>query len=162
MQNPQTNKKLKQLDLTQKEFEANGKKYFIESSLSFERYLQYQKLQIELAFEPGFYGVFEAMKKGYELCNNQKFADLAVLLHNTMAGIATVDQRRIPALDLCALFINKEDEDRAIINDDMIKQKINDWQAEGLDILPFFQLAMDSIKDFRKIYSALILSSLEN
>jgi hypothetical protein len=154
-------KPLKSIDLNTKEFEANGKKYFIESSLSFERYIMYQKLQLQLAFEPGFYGVYETLKKGFELCNQQKFADLAVLLHNTMSGIKTVDERSVPALSLCALFCNTADEDRKVINDDMIKRKMDDWQAEGLDILPFFQLAMDSIKEFRTIYSAIILSSSE-
>lgn len=153
---------LKVIDLNQKQFDANGKTYYIETSLSFERYIMYQKMQHQLAWDAGFYGVYETLKKTYELVNQMKFADAAVQLHNTMSGLKMVDSREVPALTLCALFINTEEEDRKIINDDMIKKKLADWEAEGLDILPFFQLAMDSIQNFKKVYSEIILSSSED
>lgn len=144
--------KLKTIDLNEKSFKANGKTYFIESSISFERFLMYQKLEIECGYEVGFYGMFEKIKKIYALCNETKFADIAVLCHNLMTGISKVDERKVPALQMCALFINEENEDRKIINDDIVDRKLKDWDAEGLDILPFFQLAANSIHGFSSVY----------
>jgi hypothetical protein len=156
MDNKQSGGPLKQIDLNKKSFKANGKEYFIESALSFERFLMYQKLQFEVAYEPGFYGVYKALEKSYEACNGGKIADAAVIIHNTMAGIKTVDQRRVPALDLVCLFINEKNEDRRVITDDIISGKISDWEAEGLDMMPFFQLAISSIKNFSSVYTEFI------
>ncbi len=155
-------KSLKIIDLSTKKFEANGKKFTIESSMSFERYRAYQKLEIQLGYQAGFYGLFEDIKKIYALCNDSKFADIAVLSHNILSGIKTVDERTLPALEMCALFINEEGEDRKIINDDMIAAKIADWEAEGLDIVPFFQLAVNSIPGFSVAFSSVsqIISNL--
>jgi len=150
---------LKILDLNNTEFEANGVKYYIEKHLSFERFLMYKKLELQVGYEVGFYGIFQTLKKIYELCNDKKFADIAVLTHNTMQGITKIDERRIPVLDLAALFINEKDEDRKVINDDMIAKKIDNWQAEGLSIMPFFQLSTAFIKDFQKVYNEIILIS---
>lgn len=143
---------LKTIDLKEKRFTANGTEYFIESGLSFERFRMYQKLQIECGYESGFYGMFENIKKIYELCNGMKFADIAVMTSNILHGMAKVDERKIPVLNLCALFINTKDEDRKIINDDIVDKKIADWEAEGLDVTPFFQLALGSIQNFSKAW----------
>ena len=143
---------LHKIDLNKKSFKANGKEYFIESGLSFERFLMYQKLQLEVGYEVGFYGVFKALEKAYSFCNDGKIGDTAVILHNIMNGIKTVDERRVPMLDLVCLFVNEKNEDRKIINDDMIKAKISDWEAEGLDMMPFLQLAVSSIKNFSTVY----------
>lgn len=147
-------KELKKLDLNAKTFEANGKKYHIESGLSLERYIMYQKMQIEVGYEVGFYGLFEKVKKIYDLCNQMKFADIAVLSRNILDGITKVDDRKIPGLTLAALFINEENENRLIINNDMVDQKIADWEAEGYDMLPFLQLAISSIPNFSIAYKA--------
>lgn len=153
---------LKQIDLNKKEFIANGKTYLIESSISFERFLWYQKLEIECGYQVGFYGLYENIKKIYELCNGMKFADIAVLCHNTMSGIKMVDSRKIPFLQMCTLFINTAEEDRTKVSDDIVDRKIADWEAEGLDILPFFQLGASSIKNFSIVYKELTQAISEN
>lgn len=145
-------KELKVIDLKAKSFRANGTEYFIETGLSFERFRMYQKLQIECGYEVGFAGMFKHIKEIYDLCNGMKFADIAVKTSNIMHGIAKVEERKIPILSLCALFINSKDEDRTIINDDIVDKKIADWEAEGLDITPFFHLALGSIQDFSKAW----------
>lgn len=143
---------LKILDLKAKSFTANGTEYFIEGSLSFNRFLMFQTLEIEAGYQAGFYKVFEALKKIYEYCNGMKFADIAVLSHNTMAGIKQIEDRKIPFLSICALFINSKDEDRRIINDAIIDKKIADWEAEGMDIVPFLKLAANFIPNFLTAY----------
>lgn len=155
-------KPLKVIDLTTKKFTANGKTFNVETSMSFERYRVYQKLEIQLGYQAGFYGLFEDIKKIYALCNDSKVADIAVLSHNILSGIKTVDERTLPALEMCALFINEDSEDRKTINDDMISAKIADWEAEGLDIVPFFQLAVNSIPGFSIAFNSVsqIISNL--
>jgi hypothetical protein len=150
---------VKTFDVNSKEFKANGKTYYIESHISIDRYLMYRKLEIQAGYDVGFYGMYETLKKCYDLCNQQKFADIAVLVNNTINGIVNVDKRRIPVLDMAALFINEKDEDRGVINDEIIERKITDWQAEGLSITPFFQLSTSFIKNFQKIYTEIILKT---
>jgi hypothetical protein len=152
---------LKVIDLNVGSFMANGKEYFIEKSISQERFMMYQKLQIELTYQTGFAGMYRAMQNIFELCNKQKLADVAVIAHNALNGIKITEDKRIPALELAALFVNEKDEDRKIINQDMVDKKLKDWEAEGLDITPFFQLAINSIAGFKEIYNELIQTSLE-
>lgn len=152
---------LKVIDLDKGSFMANGNEYFIEKSISQERFMMYQKLQIELTYQTGFAGMYRALQNLYELLNKQKFADCAVIAHNALNGIKITEDKRIPALELAALFINEKDEDRKIINQDMVDKKLKDWAEEGLDVTPFFQLAISSIAGFKEIYNELIRSSLE-
>lgn len=161
MDNKQGCGPLKQIDLNKPSFMANGVEYFFEKGLSQARFIMYQQLQIELPFQTGFSGVVKAFQDSYKLLNQTKFADSAVIMHNALNGIQNISERRIPALELCALFINTKDEDRRIITQDMVDKKLKDWEEEGLDTIPFFQLATSSISGFKEIYSEIIRSSLE-
>lgn len=145
---------VKKIDLAQGWFMANGKKYIISNSISTERYKEYEKLEPKLTYGVGFEELFRNVKKAYELVNQQKFADSAVVLHNIMAGIKEVeDPKRIhPALTMCALVINLEGEESARYSKEMVASKVEDWTAEGLDMIDFFILALKSIKGFRLTY----------
>jgi len=149
------NRELKSLDLNQKKFEANGKTYHIRKSMSFERYRMYEKLQIEVGYGANFIQIYDNVKSAYELVNKSEFANTAVKLHNILSGIKNIESRQLPALRICSLFINAEGEDEKVITDEMIDEKIADWEAEGYDIFPFFQLAINSIPDFSLAYKAL-------
>jgi len=144
-----------------REFMANGVKYFIESKISFERFSMYQKLQMACAFGVEFYQMYEAIEKIYNSADKMKLNEVVIISHNILNGIKTYDQRPLAALQLCAMFINSEDEDRRIINDDMVDKKIKDWQSEGLDITPFFQLAASSMRNFAAVYDSFTLDSLK-
>lgn len=144
-----------------KSFTANGVEYFIEQSLSFERYKMYQKLQIECGYDVTFYGMFEKVKEAYGLLNKMKMADAAVILHNIMSGVSNVDKRQIPVLEMCALFINAKDENRNEINQDMVDKKIADWQQEGIAVDYFFSIAISTMQNFVTAYNEVSqLSSL--
>jgi hypothetical protein len=145
---------VKKIDLAQGWFMANGKKYVISNSISVERYKEYEKLEPKLTYGVGFEELFRNVKKAYELVNQQKFADSAVVLHNIMSGIKEVeDSKRIhPALTMCALVINLEGEESSIYSSEMVNNKVEDWTAEGLDMIDFFILALKSIKGFRQTY----------
>jgi len=147
------------IDLNQKKFEANGKTYHIRKSMSFERYRMYEKLQLEVGYGATFIQLYEHVKSIFELCNKMEFAQIAVKTHNILNGIKNVESRQIPALKLCTLFINADGEDESIINDDMIEEKIADWEAAKLDVFPFFQLAINSIPDFSLAFKIISQSS---
>ena len=148
---------LKVIDIKTKSFTANGKEYFIEmGGISMERFIEYEKLQVELGYGVTFIQLYELIKESYELCNKQKFADLAVKLYNVLQSVKTFEERRTPAFELCALFINEKNENRAIITKDMISVKLADWEAEGLDAVPFFQLAVSSLQNFSTAYNVAI------
>lgn len=150
------NLELKTLDVSVKTFPANGKKYTVKKSMSFERFREYEKLQIETGYGVSFSKLYENIKSCYELVNKSMFADTAVRLHNMLSGIKNIEERRIPALRLCALFINYEGEDEKGISEELIDEKIADWEAEGYDILPFFHWAIASIPDFSIALKAVI------
>lgn len=150
-------KVLKTIDIKTKSFTANGVEYFIEmGGISMARFIEYEKLQVELGYGVTFIQLYEAIKESYELTNKQRFADLAVKLYNILQGIKTFEQRRVPAFELCALFINAKDEKREIITADMIAKKLADWEVEGLDAVPFFQLAVSSLQNFSTAYNVAI------
>lgn len=149
---------LKQLDLKQKEFTANGNKYFIMDKISIDRYAVYQELLPELTFGTSFGEMFRQLKNAYNHLNASKFADSAVIIHNLMSSVASVEQsqRVHPALKMAALFINLEDEDTGVYDEPKILNKIEDWRKEGYDISCFFSLALNSIEGFREAYNEFI------
>lgn len=157
-------KQLKTIDINAKSFKANGKEYFIErGGLSQKRLIEFEKKQVSLGYGISFIELYENVKQIYELCNQSKTADIAVKSYNILKGIKNFEERNNQCLELCALFINTKDEDRRTINQDMIDQKLADWDEEGLDVVPFFQLGVGSIQDFSVAYKAvtLIVSEME-
>lgn len=143
---------LKRIDLTKPTFIANGVKYNIESSLSIERFCEYQLLEKEAGFSVSFKSLFDNLLELHELMNNVKFVQAAVLLDNMMRGVAKLEEREPVLLRICALFINTDDEDRATINDDIIVKKIEDWKQE-YDVRDFFTLALNTMDGFLEIYA---------
>jgi hypothetical protein len=138
------------------EFEANGQKYLIESSINIKRYNEFEKIQLQLGFGLSFSDMFANLKEAYTLANGQKFADLSVLLYNMMDGIKQMStDRNNSALSMCTLFINKPDEDRTNWTKEEAQKKLTDWSAEGIDVKDFFLLAVTSIENFANIYKEL-------
>lgn len=154
--------KLKQISIKDKSFTANGKTYLIETGdISIERWAKYEELSLEMQYGTDQVAMFQNWKKVTELANELKFSDIAILAHNMQNGMLQVMSREPVALKLCALFINEENENRAIITDDMISQKINDWRVEGYSIGPFFQLALVFSKLTQEIFNLITEESLQ-
>jgi hypothetical protein len=136
------------------EFEANGRRYRVSRSISFDRYEAYEMLQVEIGMARTFEQFTAQVQEAYDLCNavatgKPVFADLAVLLRDMRIGTTLIGERQTPAiLKLCALFINREGEDVRVVDDQVIEDKINDWRQEGLDMRFFFALALRSIPGF--------------
>lgn len=139
---------LKRIDLQKGWFEANGKKYIIETTFSIERYAMYQRFQIETGFGVTFEEMFNNWEKVVSLANQLKFSDIVILAHNMSRGLLKLEEKEPLMLKMCALFINEENEDRRMITDDMISVKINDWKEAGYAMTDFFQLALNTINGF--------------
>ena len=143
---------LKTLDKNTKEFTANGQKYIISDKISVDRFKQYEKLVPQLTFGLGFEQIYINLKSAYEALNKQNFANAAVVIHNIMNGIKSVDdsKRAHPALLMASLVINRESEDLRVYDETIALEKIKDWQEEGLDMMGFFDLSLSSIQGFRE------------
>lgn len=153
---------LKQLNIQEKSFKANGKTYFIEAGdISIDRWAKYEEFTLELEYGVSQVDMFQNWKKVTQLANELKFADIAVLANNMQNGIMGIFDRQIVALKLCALFINEQNENRGVITDDIINNKIEDWSKEGFAIGVFFQLALGFSRLTNQISDTLSQESLE-
>jgi len=130
---------------------ASKKEYFIESELSIVRFQEFEKLQSHVGFGVDFSGLVNKLKDAFEYLNKSKPADAAIVIHNAMNGIVQkLENRTHPIMEMCALFINEENEDRTEFNKDKIKQKIDDWKEYSTN--DFFQLAFNLVDNFIPIY----------
>jgi hypothetical protein len=144
--------KLRTIDFKEKQFECGGRVFYIQDSLSFNRYRELQRLSIEFGFSTSFIELFKEVKKAYDYVQtNKNWGDLAVTLYNIIAGVAKLEEKDAPALRLCALFINEADEDVTIYDELKIKDKINCWGKE-LEINPFFNMAINLANGWMPAY----------
>lgn len=135
-------------------FTANGKMYHKSESVSFNRHKWLSKLQVELSYGTTVDQLFESQKKQYELLNKQKFADAAVLAHNTMKGIASIADDRAPvAMKLALLFWNYEGEDVRFMTNELMAEKLADMEQEGVDAGFFFAQALSCVPGFISAYT---------
>lgn len=127
-----------------KTFECGGRKFSQTDSLSFARFIELQKLMLRFGFSADFMDIYNNLLKVYDLLNNLKFADSAVLVHNMMYGVIKLDDKEVTALKISALFINEEGEDITVYDEAKIMDKIECWGKE-LDVVPFWKLAVNLI-----------------
>jgi len=136
--------KLKRIDFKKGEFEANGKTYYIEKSLSIERQMYYSKLEPKLTFGTNFETLHNTLGTCINLINDSKLVQAYHGLHNIHSMIGNkLEDRYDVSLEICALFINTEEENRAELNDKKLKSKIDDWKKEGYDYDDFFICALN-------------------
>jgi len=144
--------KLRTIDFKYKQFECGGRTFFVQDSLSFNRYRELQRISIEFGFSTTFIDLFKEVKKAYDFVQtNKNWGDLAVTLYNIIAGVSNLDEKDAPALRLCALFINEAEEDVTVYDELKIKDKINCWSKE-LDISPFFNMAVNLVNGWMPAY----------
>lgn len=148
------------------EFEANGRRYRVSRSISFDRYEAYEMLQVEIGMARTFEQFTAQVQEAYDLCNavatgKPVFADLAVLLRDLLMGVSSINEGHAhPVLKMCCLFINYEGEDVRTINDEIIAKKLDDWRNEGIDMGYFFDFALRSIPGFLDAYRAVTHGTL--
>jgi hypothetical protein len=149
-------KELKTLEPGQTQFTANGKEYRIEKNLSFDRWRDFQKMEIELSFGQTMQQFVDMLIDQKKHLNKTNFADAAVLNQNLLLGVATMNDGRWPAIvRMCTLFINYKGEDPNKIDEATIQEKINDWRTEGYAMGGeggFFLLALAAIPGFASAF----------
>lgn len=152
---------------TDKSFECQGRKFYLRESLSFTRYRELQKLNLEFGYSATFHDIFKQIRTAWDFLNATKLGEAAVVLHNIMYGVVSLEDKEDPALRLCALFIDEDGEDPAVYDEAKMKEKIKCWSDSQLDVTPFFQLAaslipgwMPSYKDISQ--NGLVKQGMEN
>lgn len=155
-------KELRKIDFTkEKYFECGGRKFFINESLSFTRYRELQKISIEFGFSATFEDIFKNLSKSIESYNKHDYFNMSIILYKIQEGIKNLEDKDDPALRICALFINEENEDIAVYNEALMKSKIDCW-AEELSIDPFFYLAASLVPYWTNVYELHIRDGLKS
>lgn len=142
-------------------FEANGKTYHIEDTLSIERWIFMNELTIELGFGVEFQEMQKQWLNVLELADKMQFGKIVISAHNMVNGISKVYSRKPMILKFCALFMNTEHEDRGIITEEQISIKIDDWTKEGLGIDGFFVFSLLKVKGLAENFQNVTLSGSE-
>ena len=142
---------LRSVDFSKKHFECGGRKFTVKESLSFVRYRELQKLNLEFGYSANFAETFKQIRTAWDHLNNLKLAEAAVVLHNVMYGVVSLDEKDDPALRMCALFIDEEGEDGTLYDEGRMKEKIDCWGRE-LAVTPFFQYAANLVPNWINVY----------
>jgi hypothetical protein len=144
---------VKRIDFSLPYIEACGVKYHVKKTLSVDRWRQFEDLQAKVGFGKSFQELFDSVRKAYEKLQEPKIADASVILHNIMLGVKDkLDKRHDPALQICALFINGEDEDEKVYDEEVMNKKIENWRKEGYAIQDFFTMAWNLVPGCIEIY----------
>lgn len=152
-------KELKKIDLSAGPFKANGKLYTVSNSFSLDRYKMYENIELEMGYGRAWSDIYDEGLKVYDALNRSKFADASVMMHNLIQGVKNIKNKMPPAMRMCALFINHEGEDVRYISEQIIQQKIFDWNEEGLDPEPFLTFGVNSMRGFQERYKKLTQDS---
>jgi hypothetical protein len=159
---------LKHIDFKEKEFEANGRKYYVQlDGISIGRFMHYETLVNKVTFGTDFMGMFETLKRIYVSATDgmnvlKALKDIGDLSYNQMAVIKDHNESKFnQTILLCTLFLNRSDEDLTTWDERLASDKIEDWKAEGIDMNDFFLLALRQIEGFREAYWSPLLEALE-
>lgn len=150
---------LRSVNFELKHFECQGRKFYLKDTLSFSRYREMQKINLEFGYSATFQDIFKNIKTAWDFLNQSKQAEAAVVLHNIMYGVVSLEDKDDPALRLCALFIDEEGEDPAVYDEARMREKIECWGKE-LDTLPFFHLASNLVPNWMAIYKIVLNDGL--
>ena len=152
--------KLRLIDFKEKKFTCGGRTFYVQDSLSFNRFRELQRISIEFGFSTTFVELFKEIQKAYDLVQtNKNWGDLAVTLYNLLHGVAAIENKDAAALRLCALFISETGEDVTVFDEAKMKDKIECWSRE-LDVSPFFHLAASLVDGWMPAYNITIRNTL--
>jgi hypothetical protein len=151
---------LRTVDFSKKFFECGGRKFYVKDSLSFARYRELQKINLEFGYSATFHDIFKNLRTAWDYLNATKLGEAAVILHNIMYGVVSLDEKDDPAFRLCALFIDEEGENPTEFDEGKMRDKIECWGKE-LDSAPFFQLAASLVLGWSPAYQIVTQSGLK-
>jgi hypothetical protein len=154
----QTAPQPKTLDIPSGKLTAGGEQYFIQYSLSTNRYVEYLKRVPRLTFHATFEGMYDTLAKIYTAASSGNdmiyaIAQARELSWNQLDAIRRFDENEIPdIIDFCCLFINKVGEDVSQFDHAIHEQKKAAISREGYDISGFFTLAFSVIENLKPAY----------
>jgi len=136
---------VKHLDFGTKAFIANGNRYYITEEIPIARFREFQRLKILIRFgskdEQGLFADFLEIFNQVNGNDIDRSKVLAICQNNMHSTRNAIDKQYHAILQLCALFINRENEDATKFDKGYNDMKIADWEAEGFAITDFFHLA---------------------
>jgi hypothetical protein len=144
-------KQLTRIDFKTRTFKANGHDYYISDVIPVGRDVRYTNLVPKLSFGHDFSGIMGFVKKiyGYATSGNDPLNALfkvATDCYNMMESIRRLKEDEWPVYyEMAAIFCNRVDEDVKQLTDQMVLEKIDDWNKEGIPREDFFALAISSI-----------------
>jgi hypothetical protein len=150
---------LRLIDFSKKYFECQGRKFYVKDSLSFARYRELQKINLEFGYSATFHDIFKNIKTAWDFLNQTKLGEAAVTLHNIMYGVVSLEEKDDAALRLCALFIDEEGEDATQYDEGKMREKIECWGKE-CSVTPFFQLAANLVPLWIPSYNQIFQNGL--
>lgn len=150
---------LREIDFSKKYFECGGRKFTVIESPSFVRYREMQKMCLEFGYSATFQDIFKNIRIAWDYLNSLKLAEAAIILHNIMYGVVSLEEKYDVAFRLSALFIIEEGEDVTTYDEGKMKEKIDCWGKE-LSPLPFFHLASSLVTNWAPTYNDFIQSGL--
>lgn len=151
---------LRTIDFSTKHFECQGRKFYVKDTLSFTRYRELQKINLEFGYSATFHDIFKNIKTAWDYLNQTKLGEAAVVLHNVMYGVVSLDDKDDAALRMCALFIDEEGEDPTVYDEGKMREKIECWGKE-LSVTPFFQLAANLVPNWISAYQTVSQNGLK-
>jgi predicted nucleotidyltransferase len=147
---------LKHIDFKDSSFTANGTEYFIKNTLTVERFMHFEKLQVHVGFGKDFKAIFKDLDMAITLADKGKGVEAWSIILNMRNGVAQkLEDRMHPALLLCTLFVITKDEDITQWDEELGKRKIDDWRKEPFDMNDFFRLAANLVTGFIPILNEL-------
>lgn len=138
-------------------FEANGHTYERHTSLPYNRWRQYQKLQVAFGLGKDLKDIADGLGEAFQHCEKGKLASASVTIRDLQRGVLYINEpSRVPVMfQLVALFINRKGEDLRNITDAMVREKVHDWNEAGISAGSFFRFAIRSIPGFLDVYMEL-------
>jgi len=128
-------------------FEANGKTYYLQTTLSMGRYQHFKRMEVEMGFNLNFRTIADKLIGAYNAANDSRFADTVVALKQTLDGITLFNENRYGiAQYVSTLFINTLEEDKSKWDKALAESKLKDW--ENIDSGFFLSFALAQVRSF--------------
>lgn len=151
---------VKKITASESSFIANGNKYFFEFDLPIARYRVYEELQYLIAYGMNVEKLADSLRKIIEVNSGPDVIGAIKETHeiatNALYSMGRYMGKREHEIFLFAtLFIIREGEDISSWSESLAKEKIKDWESEGIAASSFFLLAMKQISGFQQLLEAL-------
>lgn len=142
-------------DTTQ--FEANGVIYTLDENMTLARYRLFERYRMEVGFGVTVGSMFNDINAVLQFLERGFQGELVVgqamnKLHNLLFGMKNGDEKYPPAVWMCSLFFNAPGEDVRQFDEQVMIEKIKNWEEAGIPARFFIYKACSMIADYSRIY----------